>query len=125
MAINKWEIFFIPNCQQAKPMPKDKFIVVAHTDTSWCYGFFINSRINQFIKDNPRLLPCEVPILATDYSFLTHDSFIDCREVSVFLLKDLNDGRGLLNQQSISEVIQAVTVCPALKQIHKKYILGQ
>jgi hypothetical protein len=125
MAISKWQIFFVQSCQQVRPVPKDKFVVVAHVDTSWCYGFFINSRLNQFILDNPRLLPCEVAISAKSHAFLAHDSFIECKDAYVFPTKDLNNSRGMLDQQTIENVINAVTVCPALKQIHKKIILGQ
>jgi hypothetical protein len=125
MPITKWQIFFVQNCQQVKPIPKDKFVVVAHVDTSWCYGFFINSRINRFISDNPKLLPCEVLIAATQYTFLTHDSFIDCRDVYTFPLKDMNNNREMLNEQTIENVLKAVSVCPVLKPVHKKVILGQ
>lgn len=44
---SKWEVFHMLSCRHAKPVPKDKFIVIAYVNPS-PHGFFINSRILEF-----------------------------------------------------------------------------
>lgn len=58
----------------------DKFYIVAGTagDRLCVCSVLINSKINNFIQKRPKLLARQVKILKKDYSFLSHDSFINC-----------------------------------------------
>ncbi len=39
---------------------------------------FINSNINPYKFNKENLLKLQIPILKSDYAFLSHDSFVDC-----------------------------------------------
>jgi hypothetical protein len=121
--LERWQVYYV-FCQQAKPNPKHKFVVVAHVNKTWCYAFFINSVINPFIANNPKLMPCEVALAASSHTFLQHDSFIDCRDVYTFPLTNMTDFRGQLDVSIIPNVLTAVSACPVLKRGQKKVILG-
>jgi hypothetical protein len=121
---SKWEVFFIPLCQHTKPVPKPKLVVIVYVHPS-PYCFLINSTINDFIKKRAYLLPCEAPIRARQHlSFLTHDSFIDCREAFPFFdMAELTQSRGMLSHDAQQSVLHAVIECPVLEKIHKQRIL--
>ena len=119
---SKWEVFHMPSCRHAKPAPKDKFIVIAYGNPS-PHGFFINSRINNFIRNRPDLLSCEAEILASQHPFLRYDSYVDCREIFSFYEIELTNTRGILSPDAQQVVIEAVNYCPVLEQIHKTRIL--
>ncbi len=122
--VSKWDVFFLPNCRHAKPVPKPKLVVIAYIIPS-PYGFLINSTINRFIRQRPYLLPCEAEIQATQHtSFLPHDSYIDCREAFPFDLAELTQSRGKLSTDAQKAVLKAVRHCPVLERIHKQRILS-
>ncbi len=58
----------------------DKFYIIAGVSgDKYCIcSVVINSRINQFIQKRPRLLARQVLILKENYTFLDHDSYINC-----------------------------------------------
>jgi hypothetical protein len=118
---SQWEIFYIKSCYYAKPNPKDKFVLIAYIDPS-PHGFFINSKINNYISKRPYLLSCEAKILSNQHNFLDHDSFVDCREIFRFNDSELTDSRGLLSADGQAEVKKAVVLCPVLEQINKSRI---
>lgn len=65
------------------PMPNvnhDKFYIIAGMsgDKLCVCSVVINSAINPFILKRPKLLERQVCIFKKDYSFLTHDSYINC-----------------------------------------------
>lgn len=74
--VNCWDVFYL-FCKHTKPHPKNKFVVIV------CFenipmGFLINSQVNEFVKNRPSLLRCEVKILQQDHAFLSYDSYVDC-----------------------------------------------
>lgn len=69
------------------------------------------------------LLSCEALIQASQHSFLTHDSFIDCRDAFPFDLQELTNGRGSLSADAKQSVLKAVAACPVLQKKHKQLIL--
>lgn len=85
----------------------------------------INSRINKFIKERPRLLVCQISIEKLEHSFLKHDSFIDCREICPLSNDDLIRHVGELSPQTIQNTIKAVRECSVLERRYKNYILSQ
>ena len=117
--ISIWSVYHIPLCCHAKPKPKNKFVVIFYTDPE-PHGFFINSTINNFIKNRPYLLKCEPVINKLDHNFLSHSSYVDCRDALKFHPKDLTDFRGVLSIQAQKEVTDAIMACPVLSRKHKK-----
>jgi hypothetical protein len=122
--ISQWQVYFIPNCRHARPLPKDKFVVVTCFDPNPC-GFFINTRVNEFIANHPDLLPCEVAMAATEHPFLAHDSWLDCRELLSFREEELSDLRGVLAARTVVAARRAVQDCPVLRPRFKRLISGE
>lgn len=57
------------------------FVVAAVSNDCICVcSVVINSAINPFIMRRPHLLSRQVQILNERYSFLTHDSFVNCAQ---------------------------------------------
>jgi len=119
--IQQWEVYFVVNSRHAKPLPKDKFVVVACFDPNPC-GFFINTKINDFIQKNVPLMACEVLLSAIAHPFLSCDSWLDCREILSFQESELTDKRGVLAANSIKNVLAAVEECPVLRPRFKRLI---
>ena len=118
-----WYIYHVKSCRHAKPIPKDKFVVIVHKDPE-PWGFFINTGIRQFIQKRPELLVCQVSIKATDYKFLDHDSYVDCAELYLFEDTELRDAIGPVNKQTKIEIKKAVAVSKTIIVRHKKLILA-
>ncbi len=116
------QVFYIQNCRHAKPHPKNKYVVVVCI-TSHCLGFFINSRVNPFIRNHPHLSSCEVLIETKHHSFLHHDSYIDCREAFIFAEYELGDRQGTVSEAAKKAVYNAVSSCSVLPRRLKKMIL--
>ncbi len=55
------DVYFIANCRWVELLPKDKYVAICCFAPNPC-GLFINSRINEFIQQNPKLLDCETPL---------------------------------------------------------------
>ncbi len=57
------------------------YVVAAVSENHICIcSVIINSQINPFIQKRPRLLARQVQILASNYSFLSHDSYVNCAQ---------------------------------------------
>lgn len=57
------------------------YVVAAASENKICIcSVIINSKINPFIQKRPRLLARQVQILAENYDFLSHDSFVNCAQ---------------------------------------------
>lgn len=119
--IQQWDVYFVVNSRHAKPLPKDKFIVVACFDPNPC-GFFINTKVNDFIQKNTQLMICEVLLSAGAHPFLSYDSWLDCREILSFQESELTDKRGILAVNAVKDVLAAVQVCPVLRPRFKRLI---
>lgn len=60
-------------------LPKPKYLLLVSAD-EMLWFFIINSAINDFKRQHPAHAKSQVPILMSDYKFLTKDSFIDCTD---------------------------------------------
>ena len=88
------------------------------------YSFLINSRINNFVRARPTLMPCEVLIPVTEHSFLSYDSYVDCRDAFDFKAHELDDFRGSLSNTAQQAVLNAVRSCPVISRRAKNLILS-
>lgn len=61
-------------------------------------GFLVNSSIRQYVQKHPELRAGQVSIAATDYSFLTHDSYVDCTQLYAFGNSELRNSRGAITR---------------------------
>ena len=92
----------------------EKFLIVAGVskDRILVCTVMINSEINPYIQCRPRMLSCQVPLKASDYCFLSHDSFANCAQpirakFEVFMSDDRRYC-GILNETDLSQVQQRI-----------------
>jgi hypothetical protein len=118
-----WCIYHVNNCIYAKPKPKNKFVVIVCT-TPYYMGFLINSKIHPFIMKRPDLLCGQVKIRASNYQFLSRDSYIDCIDLYQFKRTDLIDFRTSVNIITKAEILKAVKNSKTIETRYQKIILG-
>lgn len=119
-SVNLWDVYYL-FCTHTKPFPKHKFIIIVCFENT-PMGFLINSQINQYVQSRPKLMPCEVKIEQHEHQFLSHDSFVDCRDLFPFTNNELNDLRGTIVEQSRKDILLAVAACPVLPRDYKALI---
>ena len=110
--------------------PKYKFAVIV------CRAplilFYVNSGINDYIRQNRELINCQVPISAGDYDFLDRISYIDCTEEAVRdeedvisqLMSEMNRIKGTLKMPDIGGIRKAVQDNRTLERRYRKLILA-
>lgn len=118
-----WHIYHVKNCRHAKPVPKDKFVVIVCRDTQ-AMGFFINKEINSYIMNRPELLACQVVIKASDHRCLNWNSYVDCNELFPFEDAELSV-RNSVVKQTRDAIKSAVNISETLEARHRKLILGE
>jgi hypothetical protein len=117
-------------CEFINPQ-KDKYLVLACPGTRPLL-FIINSKIPPFIEKHPDLHKCQVKLCASDYSFLDHDSFVDCAKVIDYfdeseirqqVLDDVGRIKGELNTATRKAIIKAVHNAKSITPRHKRLIV--
>jgi len=121
--VDLWHIYHVKNCRHAKPVPKDKFVVIVCRDTQ-AMGFFINTEINSLIMNRPELLACQVIIKASDHRCLNWNSYVDCNELFPFEDAELSV-RNSVVKQTRDAIKSAVNISETLEARHRKLILGE
>ena len=123
-SIQRFEVYHIW-VEQMRPEAKNKFVVIAHASADFCLGFVINSRLNEFLLRNARLLPCHAPLEFATHGFLDHDSFVDCQTPYTFppIAFGRDEWRGILDVAARNAVLEAIRVCPVLKPVHRTLLL--
>ena len=98
----------------------EKFLIVAGVaeDRILVCSVMINSEINPYIQCRPRMLSCQVSLKASDYSFLSHDSYANCAQpirakFEVFM-SDERRYCGILNETDLTQVQQRIIASGAL-----------
>jgi hypothetical protein len=120
--ISPWHIYRVDNCRHTIP-PKSKYVAVVCLNPN-PYGFLINSKISQFIKDRPALLSSQVAIAVQRYGFLDHDSYIDCARLFSFKSAELHSVQDI--QNNTRRVIQRVVADSRLiEPVYKRLICGK
>jgi len=108
-------------CQVTK-IPKPKFTAIVCIKPE-PHGFLINSKIGQFIQNRPESFKAQVRILASRYSFLDHDSFIDCSQLFLFKAQDLQSRESIQNDTK-AEILKIVSESKMLTTMQKAQILN-
>jgi hypothetical protein len=116
-----WHVYHIKNCLEAKPSPKNKFVVIVCRDSKYM-GFFINSIISRFVQNRPLMQASQVIIERENHKYLKHDSFVNCTELIAFHDIELTDERGSIKEEAKAEIINAVAQSTLLENRYKKMI---
>lgn len=116
--------------------PHEKFVVVADIDFDYSLllVFLINTRIYPLKQKDTALKACHVKLHCgvTDYSFLDHDSYVDCTEVFDnfdpdfvldYILAHPNDHKCFVRGIEIKSIIQAVLKAPTITDYDKESIV--
>ncbi|MEL6406054.1 MAG: hypothetical protein AAFR81_16910 [Chloroflexota bacterium] len=123
MGVKLWHIYFIRDCKYVKPEPKDKLIIVTSAIDGEYIGFFINSRISDFVRAQEHLLECQSYIRASDHTCLTHDSTVSCDTPYLFTEDDLSDIRDAVSDDAKNVILRAVKICTTIPRRYKREIL--
>lgn len=97
------------------------YIIAGISGDKYCVcTVVINSKINQFISNRPKLKERQIPILEKDYPFLDHDSFINCAQplstCSELLHEDLYEFKDVLKSDDLSLVVKHIKESGALSE---------
>ena len=117
-----WHIYHINKCRYTTPL-KDKFVAVVCTNPN-PHGFLINTGIAPFVKKRPDFLACQVMIEVSRYSFLAHNSYIDCSRLRSFKSGELHSIQGI-NNNTRRGIRRVVSASRLLAPVHKKLICGK
>lgn len=95
-----------------------KFFVIIGSNEDNLYGFFfINSKINQYLRRKTELYKMQIPLNHEEYSsFLDHNSFLDCHALTTIpknkLEQQFHNGKvhykGDLSLKDLNIVMKAV-----------------
>ena len=118
--IKPWQVYYIFS-PDTLPKPKYKYVAILRVGTSSCLYVLINTSVNDLIK-NQGLSNCEVSISQADHDFLDHDSWIDCTGIFPYPVNDFGELQGYISENIREKVLEAVTVCDAIKNKYRKQI---
>ena len=118
------------HCGICKP-PKNKYFIVAVIEPEPVL-LFVNSELNNYVRNNSHLYPCHISIKNTEEDFLSHDSWVNCCEAfHDFNIDDIErdlkyGGKhcGSLTQMGISHIIDGITKSPVMKRKTKTRIIA-
>lgn len=123
-SVELWQVYYL-FCTYTKPSPKNKYVAIMCFDEEMPMGILINSEIHPFVQARNYLLPCEVKLEQQIHNFLTHDSYLDCRDIFPFPEAQLTDYKGVIHEEVRADVITAVKACTVLTLKFKMKILEQ
>ena len=96
--------------------------------------FLVNSEIANFIKKNPDLYCCQLPLQQSEYLFFPKDqSYLNCAEiidklpvnnVIDHLIKVPNDHKGNLVEKDIQQIISIVQIAKTISSEDKNLIIA-
>lgn len=114
------------------PLHYDKFLLLV------CVApcpilLFINAEILEMYERRPAHKARQLPIIASEYDFLTQDSFIDCTtpilnfskgEIKERVMRDMARMRGTLSNGTLSEVLKYVSAANMMEYRKKQWIVN-
>jgi hypothetical protein len=114
--------------------PKPKFVVVVHVDfdENLLLVFIVNSKISRLFENDQELKNAHLKIEKSTYTFLDHDSYINCVEVRDgldidfaidHLLANPRDHKGQLSKNDVQEIIHQVEISHTISDYDKSIII--
>ncbi len=127
--INIGDVLYL-RCGHCNP-PKNKFFIIASLEPEPIL-LFINSRLNDFVNNNPNLKPCHVLIEQSEHTFLQYDSWVNCcAPCFEFSLENIEQDMqyggkhcGMLSNLAIDNILIGIKNSPTLEQKNKNRILA-
>ncbi len=125
-----WQIIRL-YCQFTTP-PKNKYFLIVKIEPEPLL-FMVNSRIHPYVRSRAYLNQCQARLKANQNLFLTHDSYVDCREVCrnfslndilTQVQADMRRIKGFISTESQEQVIAAIKISPVLEQKYKNEIVA-
>ncbi|WP_069472189.1 hypothetical protein [Candidatus Marithrix sp. Canyon 246] len=125
-----WQIIRL-YCQFTTP-PKNKYFLIVKIEPQPLL-FMVNSRIHPYVRGRAYLNQCQARLKANHNLFLTHDSYVDCREVCrnfslndivTQMETDMRRVKGFISTESQEQVIAAIKISPVLEQKYKNEIVS-
>ena len=92
-----------------------KFFVIIGVNTDYVAGFFfVNSNINNYIRDKQEQLDMQYPLKRADYDFLKYDSFLSATRIEKVprskIVETINTGItefvGVMKQEHMDELLE-------------------
>ena len=117
-----WHIYRVNKCRHTAP-PKGKYVAVVCANPN-PHGFLVNTEIANFIKNRPAFLASPVSINATRYSFLKHNSYVDCSRIFSFKSGELHSVQGI-NNNTRTAIKRVVSTSRLIAPVYRKLICGK
>ena len=103
------------------------FVVIGEANNELVGFFFINSWVNDFIQRKPEMAKLQFPIAQSDYSFLSHNSFLNCSTLTTIDKGRLSDSiasgettiKGQLTHNDINTILCMVRGSKLFSKIEK------
>lgn len=115
-------IYHENKCRYTTPI-KEKYIAIVCTNPN-PYGFLINTKISRFIQYKPAYLASQVKISVSEYSFLDHDSHIDCSRLLSFKSGGLHSKQAI-NNNTMAAIKRVVVGSRLFTPVEKELICGK
>ena len=92
------------------------FVVIGENDKELVGFFFINSWINDFIRQKPEMAKLQFPMSQAEYRFLSHGSFLNCSSLTTIDKRKLSESivsgkttiKGQLSREDVSTILGMV-----------------
>ena len=121
-SIEPGHIYFVPECRQAIPKPREKLIAIVCI-TDFPKGFMISSKIDIWIQIDSQKMACQAKILSEEHSCLTRDSYVNCFNLLTFFEEELVNKRDELSNNAKASIRAAVKDSPEIERRYKRLIL--
>lgn len=119
------DVHIIPMNQENGITPKDgeryrdKFFIILGFDNlgNVIGGVVFNSRINEHIRSELAIL--HIPVYASDYEFLSHDSYINCQSLKIADRTKFNRStyRGTISDKNVlSQIVSTLKSSPTMRK---------
>ncbi len=103
------------------------FVIIGESEDGYVGFFFINSEINDFIKTKPRFAELQFAVSPREYTFLTHDSVVDCHEIrtiakvklSSLIANNETSFKGELKGDDLTRILIMVSNSKAFSRMEK------
>jgi len=117
-----WHFYHVKKCRYTDP-PKGKYVAIVCTSPN-PHGFLVNTEIAPFVKNRPEFLASQVMIGVLRYSFLAHDSYIDCSRIFSFKIGKLRSIQDI-NNNTRTAIKRVVSTSRLIAPIYKKLICSK